>query len=209
MAAESVGQARESQFQVFADLLRVPAVQVVLVMSVGIFFFNHGLNNWLPEILRWGGMDARTAGFWASVPTAVGIGAALVIPRLAIPARRLAILLALFVAAALATLLIRADAGLVLALGLGLQGVARSCMMTVSVLVLMETRGVGSRHMGAAGGLFFSAAEIGGMLGPLTIGYLSDLTGGFTAALDLLAGVAVVLMLLLWGLHTITARASA
>ena len=48
-----------------------------------------------------------------------------------------------------------------------------------------------------AGGLFFSAAEIGGVLGPLSVGLLSDLTGGFSAALFVLSGVCALLVLLL------------
>ena len=197
VAAEPKGP----QLPVFAGLLRLRAVRIVLLMSICIFFFNHTLNNWLPEILRSGGMDARTAGFWASIPTMVGIAGSLVIPRLAIPSRRLVILLSLFACAALAPLLIQGGTGAVLAGGLGLQGIARGSMATIAILVLMETPEVGSRHMGAAGGLFFSAAEIGGVLGPLTIGFLFDLAGGFAAGLYLLTAVAAALMVLLLALR--------
>jgi cyanate permease len=192
--------ARRRQLEVFVGLLRARAVQIVLVMSVGIFFVNHGLNNWLPEILRSRGMDAKTADAWAAIPTAIGIAGALVVPRLAVPARRRAVLLTLFVFAGVATLLIHAPAGPALALGLVLQGIARGSMMSVSVLVLMETREVGTSRFGAAGGLFFSAAEIGGVLGPLTVGVLYDLTGGFAASLSLLTAVCLVLLALLWPL---------
>ena len=68
--------------------------------------------------------------------------------------------------------------------------------MTVMMLSLLETAGVGSRHAGAAGGIFFSAAEIGGILGPLTLGGLSDLTGGFSAGLNLLSGICLLMVLL-------------
>ena len=67
-----------------------------------------------------------------------------------------------------------------------------------SLLTLMDTRQIGSQRLGAAGGLFFSAAEIGGMLGPLTIGSVFDLTGSFRAALYLLTGVCAALLGLLW-----------
>ena len=73
----------ESQIGVVAALLRVDAVRVVLVISVGVFFFNHGLNNWLPEILRAGGMSPAAAGYWAALPTAVGVAGSLLVPRLA------------------------------------------------------------------------------------------------------------------------------
>jgi cyanate permease len=198
-AAAAAG--KPGQLAVFGALLRVPAVRLVLLMSVGIFFFNHGLNNWLPEILRAGGMDPVAAGYWAAIPTAVGLVGALTIPRLATSARQLRVLLVLFACAGFATLLIHAGSGPVLAAGLIFQGVARSAMMPVAILVLMDCPGVASENMGAAGGLFFSAAEIGGVLGPLTIGIVADTSAGFAAALGLLTGVCVGLLGLLAALR--------
>jgi len=187
-----------SQLQVLAGLFRLRSVRIILLMGLGIFFFNHSLNNWLPEILRARGMDARAAGMWAAVPTAVGIAGALIVPQLAAPARRSAILAALFVCAGGATLLLQAPLEPVLAFGLVLQGIARGSMTAVTMLMLMDTRQVGSQRLGAAGGIFFSAAEIGGLLGPLTVGSVFDLTGGFRAVLYLLTGVCAALLGLLW-----------
>jgi MFS transporter, CP family, cyanate transporter len=188
---------RESQIRIFTYLISIPAVRVMLVMSIGIFFFNHGLNNWLPEILRSGGMDLATAGFWASVPTVIGVASSLTIPRLATPGRRLKILLALFVCAAGATLFLHGAEGALLAVGLVLQGIARGALMTLAVLTVLEIPEVGSHRAGLAGGLFFSAAEVGGVLGPVTIGLLSDMSGGFSSSLWMLTGICVVLMGLL------------
>ena len=188
---------KRSQLKVFASLVRLPAVRIILIMSGGIFFYNHGLNNWLPEILRSGGMDIVTAGFWAAVPNAIGIVASLLIPRLAVPERRHAILLALIACAGAAALLMQNPEGPLLATGLLLQGLARGALMTIAVLLLVETRGVDSQSTGLAGGLFFSAAEIGGVLGPLSVGFLADFSGGFQAPLYMMAAVCVVLALLL------------
>jgi len=195
-------QPARSQGPVFLTLLRLPAMRLVLAMSVLIFFYNHGLNNWLPEILRRGGLSPAAAGTWAALPTVVGIAGALLIPRLALPHRRVAILLALIAAAALGPLLlVQADGQPApLAAGLVLQGIARSSLMTLAMLVLLETDEVGAANAGAAGGLFFAAAEIGGVLGPLSLGALSDLTGGFDAGLYLLTGLCGLLALLLWRL---------
>lgn len=202
------GAARQSQLVVFAELVRARPVQIMLALSIGIFFFNHGLNNWLPEILRTGGMDATAAGYWASIPTAVGLVGALVIPRLAAPARRLTVLGGLFACAGAATMLIDNPAGPSLVLGLLLQGVARGSMMALAILVLMDLGGIEARNVGSASGLFFAAAEIGGVLGPLTIGALYDWTGGFARALDALTLVCLALMLLLWRLARATAPAA-
>ncbi|MBE0530697.1 MAG: MFS transporter [Rhodospirillales bacterium] len=188
------GGSGESQIQMFLRLLRVPAVRWVLLMSIGIFFFNHGLDNWLPEILISRGMDAARAGFWSTVPTAIGVSAALILPRLATPPRRLPILGALYLAAAGATVLLHGAEGALLAGGLILQGVARGAMMAVAMLILIEIPEVGPRRAGMAGGLFFSAAEVGGVLGPVSVGLIADIAGGFTVPLAVLTGVCVALL---------------
>ena len=185
-----------SQIEVFAALAKLPTVQVMLAIGLGVFFINHGFMNWLPEMLKSRGFAPAEAGFWASLPVAAGIAGSLLIPRFASPPRRLPILLALFVAAGVATQLLHAASATGLVTGLMLQGVARGAMMTVAVLTLLELQGVGARNAGAASGLFFSAAEIGGVLGPLSIGVLYDATGGFDAGLNLLCGLAAALVVL-------------
>ena len=182
------------------ELIGVKAMRMVLYLAVGTFFFGHALTNWLPEILRSRGMDPADAGLWASLPVAVGIGAALVFPRLAAPARRMRILAALFAAQMAAPLLIEWGDGPALASGLVLQGLARGSLSTIVLLVLMELREVDSRRMGAAGGMYFTAGEIGGVLGPVTLGTLHDATGGFSAGLYFLAALCAWQLALLWRL---------
>jgi cyanate permease len=178
-------------------IARLHVVQVVLVMSVGIFFVNHGLSNWLPEILRDKGMTPAAAGLWAAIPTVVGVAGALVIPRLAVPERRTAIMGGLILSAVAATLLLQLAPGAGLAAGLVLQGIARSSMMTVAILLLMEAPGVPPARAGMAGGMFFTVAEIGGVLGPLSVGAISDATGGFAWPLAAMTGICLLLLALL------------
>ena len=201
--AERVNAAapREPVLGVFRALLAVPMVRRVLLLSVGIFWIGHALNNWMPEILRLGGMSAERAGLWASVPIVVGIAGALVIPALARRGRRVAVLAAMFVCAGLGTMLLNAGGEPLLAAGLVLVGVAKSAMMPVAMLLLVESDAVGPGRAGSAGGLFFTTAEVGGVLGPLSLGLLADATGGFSAALWVLAGMCGVLLLLLLGLR--------
>ena len=89
--APKARQDGSSQLQLMAELWRTPAVRLVLLMGVGVFLFNHGLNSWLVELLRVGGMEASAAGYWATVPTIVGIVGSLLIPRWAVAERRVAI----------------------------------------------------------------------------------------------------------------------
>lgn len=195
-AAENRLAAPETQKTGLRDLLRIPAVPLVLCMSVGVFLYNHGLNNWLPELLRAGGKSVVAAGNWAALPTVVGILGSLLIPRLATPQRRFHILFWLCIAAALASLLLQTSSNLSLAVGLLLQGIARSSMMTVLILTLVELPGIGQQRAGAASGLFFSAAEVGGVMGPLGLGAMYELTGGFSAGLYALTAVTVALALM-------------
>ena len=55
------------------------------------------------------------------------------------------------------------------------------------ITILMDTQEVGVKKMGAAGGLYFSYGEVGGVLGPIIIGLLRDITGNFFSGLTILA----------------------
>lgn len=203
MEREFAAEPRQPYHRVFFELINIPTVRIVLFMGLFILFFNHSLNAWLPEILRSGGMNATSAGYWASIPTAVGLLSALILPRLAVPERRYVILFGLFIAAAGATLLIQAGSGPLLVAGLILQGLTRGAMTSISLLILMDTDDGSSSRVGAATGLYFAAGEIGGVLGPLSVGAVADLSGGFNGALFMLTGVCLILMILLGRLRRV------
>ncbi len=187
-----------NQLKVYFNLLSLRPVQIILLMSIFIFFFSHGLNNWLPEILRSTGMSLTNAGYWAALPTIAGTIGSLIIPKYALPNRRFFILFILILSAALSTLLLLFNFLPILSIGLVLQGISRGSLMTIAILVLMETKGVSSKNMGAAGGLFFTFAELGGVLGPLSIGIGLDLTGGFAESLIFMFGICIFLFMLLF-----------
>lgn len=195
---------KKFDMRAFSEILRVREVQLILLMSIGIFFINHALNNWLPEILRDRGMTALDAGYWASIPAAVGVAGALIVPRFATPKHRLTVMAALFGATLMASVLLHFGPGVLLGAGLVLQGIARGAMMTVAILILMETPRVPQERLGLAGGLFFTAAEFGGVLGPITFGLLSDLSGGFMLSLISMTVICLVLFVLLAQLRAIT-----
>ena len=66
--------------------------------------------------------------------------------------------------------------------------------MTVLILSLVELPEIGERYAGVASGLFFSAAELGGVLGPLTLGLLYAPEVGFSSGLTLLTGIALTII---------------
>lgn len=177
-------------------LLNFAEVRILLGLSLGGFFLNHGLNNWLAAILRDKGMDPATAGYWAAIPLLVGLGAGLIIPRLATPERRYFILIALYLTAMGTTLIIAHGAGWLLLAGLSFQGLVRGAMNSIVILILTELSVIPKARVGMASGLYFTAGEIGGVLGPLTLGMMRDVTGGFVVPLYSLASIAGVLAML-------------
>ena len=181
------------QTQIIMNLLRQPSVVLVLLMGIGVFMFNHGLMNWLPALLEEGGLSEVDSGYWAAIPTVVGIAGSLLIPRLATPERRYHILIALTLCAALASVLLQFSPDLPKITGLVMQGIARSSLMTVLILTLLELPAVGEKYAGVASGLFFTAAEVGGVLGPISLGILYDVSGGFSAGLYLLSSISLLI----------------
>ena len=183
-----------SALGLLGELLRIRNVQVIVVLAVATFLLNHGLNNWLPTLLQDRGMTLSQAGFWTAASTLAGAVGLLAIPATARQGHRavamaVMLLVAAGAAVGLATL---TDAPLVAALMVS--GVVRAPMMPVLTLILMETRGVGAVRMGAAGGLFFAAAEIGGFGGPFLLGIIRDAAGLLEPGIVFLAALSAVLV---------------
>ena len=185
-----------STMAVVRTLLRQRNVVLLLAMGAGVLTVDHGMRNWLPEIIRSAGWSAEAAGHLSVIPVAFGIVGALSLPRLATKERRSHVLKALFGLSATGCLLISAGHVLFLVLGLGCLGLASGALMTVTLLSLIEQDAVGPRNAGLAGGMFFSVAEIGGVGGPVMIGLVYDTTGSFQPALWLLASLAGFLLVI-------------
>ncbi len=188
------------------ELLSRRAVQIVLVVALGMFFFNHSLNGWLPTVIEDRGFSSSVAGYLAGAVTALGIVGALFGPR-AIPERsRIAAMAAMFALYGVATILLNVDGKPATFVGLAIIGLSKGLAVPLALLVMMQLPGVAQRNMGAAGGLFFTAGEAGGVTGPILFGVFSDV-GGSSAGLVLLAGVAMATALLALLLRTEMTRA--
>ena len=194
----------------FRRLLHVPLVRVVLVMAVGAFVFNHSINNWLPEMLRSRGMSGTEAGFWAAVPTLVAIPAALLIPRLTTARWLTPVLMGVFAVWATAALTLHAaGSGTAYWAAMVGLGIGRGAATPLLMLTLLRSKAVGPALMGAAGGLYFTAGEIGGVLGPTLTGMLADTTGGFGSGLLVLAAVGATLAVMTLLLRAASRQSSA
>lgn len=177
----------------YRELLELPVVRVMLFLAVGAFFYGHALSNWLVDILETSGWTTREAGYWASVPVLLGVVATLVLPQFATEGRRARLLTGMLVLSGVSVLFFTSTSAATLTPALIASGTARSMIMPICMLVLMDEPQIGPRNMAAAGGLFFTAGEIGGVLGPVATGYLADRTGGFTSSIWTLAVVMMVL----------------
>ena len=62
-------------------------------------------------------------------------------------------------------------------------------------LILIETKGIGTRRIGTAMGLAFATAEIGGFGGPLLLGIVQEVFGSIVPGLIVLS---VILLLLIF-----------
>jgi len=206
MEAKLKAEDKRRSMDVFLELVRDPVVRLVLLMGLFILFYNHGMNHWLPDLLRSYGMTPSEAGYWAAIPTLFGMVASLSLPRMATPDKRFAILLGLFVCAAVATVMVWAASGPLLAAGLVLQGMCRGAMTSISILLLIESGDGNTSRVGAASGLYFSVGEVGGVLGPMSMGALAHATGDFHASLFMMFGVACLLMLILMRLRAVQGR---
>jgi cyanate permease len=176
---------------VFRNLIGLRNVQLVLITGFFSFAVGHGFTNWLPRILEGGGLAPSVAGFASAIPIWVGVVLVLVVPRLIMPHFRGRFIALVAVVTAAGIMVTSVTTGPVLVMGLVLYGLAYMAMPLL-VLILMDLPEVGSRYMGAASGMFFCIAELGGFFGPLLVGAVKDLGGGFLTGAYLLAGLSLI-----------------
>ena len=180
-------------YEVLGHLVKVRNVQVLLLMALFSFAIEHGFTSWLPKILENSGMSASQAGYAAAIPIASGILGILIIPHFLRPdLRGRFVALGALINAASLVVAVRSS-GIALIIALMAIGFISSPFMPLMLLIMMDTPGVGPHQMGSAGGMFFCVAEIGGFTGPLMMGVMFDLTGGFVAGTIFLASLCLAL----------------
>ena len=178
------------------QLLAGPSVQVVLVLALGSFLYNHGIGNWMVEMLRAGPRTAGQASGLAALTTLVGIASALVVPRLATPARRKQVYVAVYLLGAIGVVLVPHLDGATVFVALVAVGVTRAAALPLGMMLLMDDPSVGAANMAVAGGLYFTAGEVGGVVGPLIVGGAAGSAGGYPLAAAILGGCALAMAVL-------------
>ncbi len=178
---------------VFRHLIRIKTVRILLVMALFSFAVGHGMSGWLPRILEGKGLSASAAGFAAALPLAVGIPAVLLFPRVTPRVFRGKVIGGCALITVFNLIVVMKADGLLLYAALMAYGFFASPFMPLMLLMLMDSPDVESRYMGAAGGMFFCVAEIGGFAGPLIMGMLVDVTGTFMTGALFLASLCIAM----------------
>ncbi len=177
-------------------LLRDPRVRLVLALGTGVFFVAHGLGGWMPALLRnHSGFSPMASANWVAVGTGVGVAVSLWLPGKADGRRLPLILSGVLLVVSSALLVVLAAPTALDPLPVAAAGV-RAVLVPLVVVALMESKAVGPHNMGVAYGLWFAVAELGGVSGPLAMGWVADTDVGFGGALVLMAAVSVLVALM-------------
>jgi len=172
-------------------LLRMRSLRWILVMSVFVFFFSHGLNSWLPEILTDSGQSDNAAGYLAAMSVIAGITGALTISRWVRASVRAQALIGTSLVLSVTVVALGVLPYFLLLAALAVMGFARAGFIPLMFLSIMDDPEISLADMGAATGLFFAVSQLGGFSGPYALGYVADQTNGFGASTVLLAVVAL------------------
>lgn len=180
-------------------LLRSTEVQLILVTAFALFFVIHSLGTWLPTVLEeHGGMSPAGAGGWVAAAGLIAIVLTATLPSQATPGRMHLLFISLLSVTVAAVALV--SFGPVAAIGpAALITSARSPLVPIAIVTLLEADDVTPANAGLANGLWFSAAQVGGVSGPLILGAVADTALGYEGALTTVAvigtlGVAVAVV---------------
>ncbi|MEM9132725.1 MAG: MFS transporter [Actinomycetota bacterium] len=175
----------------YRTIARIPVVRFVLAMSIVNFFVVHGIGQWLVTILATAGWSLEEAGSLAAFGATGTLAASFVLPRLATPRRRPFLMVGALLAGAVALWFLSSTALPIVVPSLLVTTVARSALMPLLIMSMMDHRDVGPERIAAATGLFFTAAQIGGVAGPAATGALAEASGGFALPLAVHSAVMV------------------
>ena len=174
-------------------IIAIDNVRLIVVLGFSVFLLNHGLRNWLPVLLIEKGVSEANAGFMAAIPMVIGMITMLVIPSVVKSGYRKPTVIILLIIAGVTVIPLALGQGAVVLVFLVISGAVRQPLNSLLLLLLMDTKGIGSARIGAAGGLFFAISEIGGFGGPFIVGVLRDITGDAQLGIIVIGLVMLVL----------------
>ena len=192
LARESTVKSKQANLhfpikKMLQSLLGNRHVWMVAIIGSSSFLVFYGFGNWLPTLLEDKGLSPVDAGLFASVPTWVGLVGSAIIPWITKAGSRRPIIIALLLIEGVFIYLIGITSGTILVASIVIYGIVSGAVMPLMLVVLMDLPAVGAEYTGIASGLFFSVGLSMGFIGPILVGYLTDLTSSFIPSLILLA----------------------
>jgi cyanate permease len=187
---------KENIWKSIFGLLRYRNIWSIVLIGTTSFMVIHSLNNWLPKILETQNLAPTMAGILAASFSIFRIFGSLGIPRMSYiwSSRKTTVAIMLSITAISIVILPLGNEYLAL-LCIASIGLFIGALSPILLTILMDTREVGVKKMGAAGGLYFSFGEVGGVLGPVIVGLFRDLTGNFSTGLTILAIIVGVMLI--------------
>jgi CP family cyanate transporter-like MFS transporter len=168
-------------------LLGSKQVWIATIIGSSSFLIFYGFGNWLPTLLEAKGMSPAEAGWLASLPGWIGLIGSAIIPGLASTGSRKPIIIVILLIEGVAIYVIGLAFELLLLGSLVIYGFISGATLPLMLVVLMDLPDVGAEFTGVASGLFFSIGASMGFIGPIIVGYLTDLSGAFLPAVIVLA----------------------
>lgn len=174
-------------------------VATVCLVGILIFFVDHGYKSWLPEVVRHAGYSTAGVAAWSTVSIGMWLLALLLVPTMIVDTRSYnqAVIL-------LSGLLIIGSVGIVtLQIGPAFVmaclavGFSIGPLMTIGLMPIVGRKRMTGAAKIFAMALFFSAAEIGGTLGPIFFGSTFDARGDFDLAFWAFVASALLIPMLL------------
>ncbi|MHA2378982.1 MAG: MFS transporter [Candidatus Thorarchaeota archaeon] len=170
-----------------AKLLGHKQVWMVAIVGSSSFLVFYGFSNWLPTLLELRGLSPVDAGILSSLPSWIGLVGSAAIPGLAEAGSRKPVIVIVLLLEGISMVIAGLAYGPLLIVSLVVYGVTSGASMPLLLVVLMDMQDVGAEYTGIASGIFFSIGAFCGFLGPIIVGYLTDLTGSFIPAVVTLA----------------------
>ena len=149
------GSSGSIQLRSIKRLLGTPRVRRFLLVGMGLFFINHGLNNWLAVILHAQGLNLNDVGTWSALSMLAGVFGLIILPRTATPqnAQRVLFIVLVLTAVSLFSLTVLSggwSVASVLALGF-----LRTPATAIALFVTMSHPSIEAEDKGKMGCFFF------------------------------------------------------
>lgn len=205
LASRVAGHEPNQKHGSLLSALKLPGFAMLALIYFLIQVASYGLNFWAPQLIRSAGTESPTIiGLLTAIPYVCGAISMLVIGRLSdATGERRKFVCGLIVVGAIGFVSagIFADHTVFLIVSLALMGTG--IIASIPAFWALPPKLLAGAGAGAAGGiaLINTVGQMGGIVSPVMVGYIKDMTGSTTPALYLIGVTSLIAAaLLIWGL---------